>query len=87
VVRKFRRHVGDHAPPHSFDFKGTTTVHAAAGYYRDASSPTGWNNVVYRASACRTCCGSARAREATIETGPHEVATRHGAEVRYTPRT
>jgi ubiquinol-cytochrome c reductase cytochrome c1 subunit len=32
----------------SFEFKGTDYLYTLLrGYYRDASSPTGWNNVVY----------------------------------------
>lgn len=32
----------------SFDYKGTDYLYTLLrGYYRDASSPTGWNNVVY----------------------------------------
>jgi ubiquinol-cytochrome c reductase cytochrome c1 subunit len=59
----------------SFDFKGTDYLYTLLrGYYRDASSPTGWNNVVYPSIGMPHVLWQRQGpREATIETVRHEV--------------
>jgi len=53
----------------SFDFKGTDYLYTLLrGYYRDAASPTGWNNVVYPNIGMPHILWERQgAREATIE--------------------
>ena len=53
----------------SFDFKGTDYLYTLLrGYYRDASSPTGWNNVAYPNIGMPHILWEAQGpREATIE--------------------
>ncbi len=54
----------------SFDYKGTDYLYTLLrGYYRDASSPTGWNNVVYSNIGMPHILWERQGpREATIET-------------------
>jgi ubiquinol-cytochrome c reductase cytochrome c1 subunit len=53
----------------SFDFKGTDYLYTLLrGYYRDASTPTGWNNVAYPNIGMPHILWEAQGpREATIE--------------------
>jgi ubiquinol-cytochrome c reductase cytochrome c1 subunit len=53
----------------SFEYKGTDYLYTLLrGYYRDASSPTGWNNVVYPSIAMPHILWERQGpREATIE--------------------
>jgi ubiquinol-cytochrome c reductase cytochrome c1 subunit len=59
----------------SFEFKGTDYLYTLLrGYYRDASSPTGWNNVVYPNIGMPHILWQRQGpREATIEKVHHEV--------------
>jgi len=59
----------------SFDFKGTDYLYTLLrGYYRDAASPTGWNNVVYPNIGMPHILWERQgAREATIERIHHEA--------------
>jgi ubiquinol-cytochrome c reductase cytochrome c1 subunit len=58
----------------SFDFRGTDYLFTLLrGYYRDASSPTGWNNVVYPNIGMPHVLWELQGpREATIERIHHE---------------
>lgn len=57
----------------SFDYKGTDYLYTLLrGYYRDASSPTGWNNVAYPSIAMPHILWEQQGpREATIERVTH----------------
>jgi ubiquinol-cytochrome c reductase cytochrome c1 subunit len=59
----------------SFDYKGTDYLYTLLrGYYRDESSPTGWNNVVYpNIGMPHTLWERQGPREATIERVMHEA--------------
>jgi ubiquinol-cytochrome c reductase cytochrome c1 subunit len=59
----------------SFDYKGTDYLYSLLrGYYRDAGSPTGWNNVVYPNIGMPHILWELQGpREATIERVHHEV--------------
>jgi ubiquinol-cytochrome c reductase cytochrome c1 subunit len=59
----------------SFDYKGTDYLYSLLrGYYRDASSPTGWNNVVYPNIGMPHILWQRQGpREATIERVRHEL--------------
>ncbi len=64
----------------SFDFKGTDYLYTLLrGYYRDASSPTGWNNVVYPNIGMPHILWERQGpREATIEKIHHGIDPRTG---------
>lgn len=57
----------------SFDYKGTDYLYTLLrGYYRDAGSPTGWNNVAYPSIAMPHILWQQQGpREATIERVAH----------------
>ena len=59
----------------SFDFKGTDYLYTLLrGYYRDASSPTGWNNVAYPSIGMPHVLWERQGpREATIEKVHHDA--------------
>jgi len=59
----------------SFDYKGTDYLYTLLrGYYRDAASPTGWNNVVYPSIGMPHILWERQGpREATIEKIHHEA--------------
>jgi len=59
----------------SFDYKGTDYLYTLLrGYYRDADSPTGWNNVVYPNIGMPHILWERQGRrEATIEKVRHEA--------------
>ena len=58
----------------SFDFKGTDYLYTLLrGYYRDAGSPTGWNNIAYPSIAMPHILWEQQGpREATIERVTHD---------------
>jgi ubiquinol-cytochrome c reductase cytochrome c1 subunit len=58
----------------SFDFKGTDYLYTLLrGYYRDAGSPTGWNNIAYPSIAMPHILWEQQGpREATIERVAHD---------------
>ena len=62
----------------SFDYKGTDYLYSLMrGYYRDAGSPTGWNNVVFPSIGMPHILWQRQgAREATIERLHHEAGGR-----------
>jgi len=59
----------------SFDYKGTDYLYTLLrGFYRDASSPTGWNNVVFPSIGMPHILWERQGpREATIERIHHEA--------------
>jgi ubiquinol-cytochrome c reductase cytochrome c1 subunit len=59
----------------SFEYKGTDYLYTLLrGYYRDAASPTGWNNVVYPSIGMPHILWQRQGpREATIEKVHHEA--------------
>jgi len=59
----------------SFDFKGTDYLYTLLrGYYRDATSPTGWNNVAYQNIGMPHILWERQGpREATIERIVHDA--------------
>lgn len=66
----------------SFDYKGTDYLYTLLrGYYRDASTATGWNNVAYPNIAMPHVLWERQGpREATIEKIVHETDAGSGAE-------
>lgn len=65
----------------TFDFKGTDYLYTLLrGYYRDQSSPTGWNNVAYPAIGMPHILWERQGpREARIERVFHETDEKTGA--------
>jgi ubiquinol-cytochrome c reductase cytochrome c1 subunit len=68
----------------SFDYKGADYLYTLLrGYYRDASSPTGWNNIVYPSIGMPHIMWERQGpREASIERIFHTVDDKKG-ETRY----
>ena len=68
----------------SFEYKGTDYLYTLLrGYYRDASSPTGWNNVVYPNIGMPHIMWQRQGpREAKIEKIAHEFDPKTGKEVK-----
>jgi ubiquinol-cytochrome c reductase cytochrome c1 subunit len=66
----------------SFDYKGTDYLYTLLrGYYRDSSTPTGWNNVALANIAMPHILWELQGpREATITQVVHEVNPKTGAE-------
>jgi ubiquinol-cytochrome c reductase cytochrome c1 subunit len=66
----------------SFEYKGTDYLYTLLrGYYRDASSPTGWNNVVYPNIGMPHILWQRQGpREATLDKVAHQVDANSGEE-------